>query len=130
MHAGAIPIDVGAERFAVKVDVHTVLFAKTHEEVTGDPHLIGGLFGAFAEDLEFPLAFGDFGVDAFVVDARIEAKIKMSIDDLTGQCAHGLITHACVVFALRRWEATAFGKAQRNAVLVQKVFLLKTEPRI
>ncbi len=52
------------------------------QEVAGDPHLIGGGLGALAEDLEFPLALGHFGVDAFVVDAGREAEIEVLLDDL------------------------------------------------
>ncbi len=47
------------------------------EEVAGHPHLVGGALGAFAEDLEFPLALRHFGVDAFVVDAGVEAEVEV-----------------------------------------------------
>ena len=65
VHAGAVPIDVLAERLAMPVDVHAVFFAEAHQEIARHPHLVGGVLGTFAEDLEFPLALGHFGVDAF-----------------------------------------------------------------
>ncbi len=53
----------------------------------GDPHLVGGFLGAYAEDLEFPLAFGDLGVDALVVNAGIEAEVQVLINDFSGYAA-------------------------------------------
>ena len=69
VHAGAIP--VAFDWLAVVFDVDAVLFAEAVEDVAGGPDFVGSALGAFAEDLEFPLAFGDLGVDAFVVDAGV-----------------------------------------------------------
>ena len=73
MHARTVPIHVLAEGLAMPVDFNAVLFAEAHQNVPGDPDLVGSCFGALAKDLEFPLSLGDFGIDALVVDARIEA---------------------------------------------------------
>ena len=127
MHAGSVPVAV-AERLAVVFHVDTVFFANAVEEIAGDPHFVGGSFGAFSEDLEFPLAFGHLGVDAFVVDSGIEAEVEVLLDDLAGDVTHEGITHAAVVRALADLGETIGGKAQRTAVLIEEVFLLEAEP--
>ncbi len=110
------------------LDVHAVFFGEALEEVARHPHLVSGLFGALAEDLEFPLAFRHFGIDAFVVDAGEEAKIEMLFDHLAGDVADVLVADAGVIGALRR-RIASLRKAERTAVLVEEIFLLETEPR-
>jgi hypothetical protein len=86
VHAGAVPVHVLAERLAVPVHVHAVLFAEAQQEVAGDPDLVSGGLGALAEDLELPLALGHFGVDALVVDAGVEAEVEMRVRRSRGRC--------------------------------------------
>ena len=126
MHAGAVPVGV-AERLAVEFDVDAVVFGEAQHQVAGHPHFVGGLLGALAEDLEFPLALRHFGVDAFVVDAGSEAEVEMLFDDLAGDAADVRVADAGVIRALRRRIACG-REAERTAVLVEEVFLLEAEP--
>ena len=133
VHAGAVPVQravVGpADRFAVELDVDAVFLAETNQQVTGDPDIIGGLLGAFAENLEFPLAGGHLGVDALMVDAGVQTEIEMLLDDLAGDIADILVADARVVGTLRG-GITTLGEAERAAILIQEVFLLETEPGV
>ena len=130
MHSRAVPVGIFAERFAVPINVHAIFFAKTGEKIAGDPHLVGSALGAFAENLEFPLAFGDFGVDAFVIDSGFKAEIEMFFNNLASDVSDVFVANTRVVFALRRRETASSGKAQRNTVFVEEVFLLESEPRV
>ena len=127
VHAGSVPVAV-AQRLAMEFHVHTILFAKAEEEITGYPHLVSSSLGAFAEDLEFPLALGHFGIDAFVVDACVQTEIEVLLDDLAGDVTHVLVACAAIVWALAdAWE-TIHWEAKWAAILIEEVFLFETEP--
>jgi hypothetical protein len=80
VHAGAIPVGV-SERFAMILYVDAIFFRQALQDVAGDPHFVSGFLGAFTEDLELPLAFGNFGVDALMIDARIETDVEVLLDN-------------------------------------------------
>src|SRR5581483_9625365 len=110
-------------------DIDAVRLGQTGQDVTGDPHLVRGVLRALAEDLELPLALRHFGVDALEVDPRIETDVDVLFHDLTRDRAHVLVAHARVVRTLRSRKATG-RETQRRAVLVEKILLLETKPRV
>ena len=126
VHAGAVP--VALERFAVILDIDTVFLAKALEQVAGDPDLVRGTLGAFSENLELPLAFGDLGVDALVIDAGREADVEVLVDDGAGDAADIRVTHTAVILTLRIRIATG-REAERKAVFHEEILLLESEPR-
>jgi hypothetical protein len=103
--------------------------AEAREDVAGDPHLVGGVLGALAEDLELPLTLCDLGIDALEVDPRREAGVDVLLHELAGDRPDVLEAHARVVRALRRRES-ALGEAEGRAVLPEKVLLLESEPGV
>ena len=113
----------------MQLHVDFVLFTEASHQIARGPQVVGGLVRALAEDLVFPLALGHFGVDALVVDAGVEAKVEMLLDDLTGDRAHVLVADAAVVGALRSGIAV-LREAERTAILIEEVLLLEAEPKI
>ena len=111
------------------LDVHAKFLTDALEQVASNPDLIRSLLGAFAEDLEFPLAFRDLGVDAFVVDASIETSIEMLFHNGASDVTHIAVAYPRIVTTLRCRIAT-FGESERATVLVEEVFLLKSEPGV
>ena len=128
VHAGSIP--VALDRLAMQNDIHFVFLAETHHQIASGPDIVRGLGGAFGEDLEFPLALGDFGVDAFVIDAGGKTEFEVLFDDGAGQAAHVFVADAAVIRALRSSRVSLFREAERTTVFVEEVFLLKTNPQV
>jgi hypothetical protein len=95
VHARSVP--VALDGFAIQFDIYFVFLAQTHHQIAGGPGVVRGLGGAFGENLEFPLALGDFRVDAFVVDTGGEAEIQMLLDDLSGHVSHVFVADTAVV---------------------------------
>src|ERR1700730_16625698 len=127
MESGTVP--VAQNRFAMQLDVDFIGFAETRQQETGDPYLIRGSLRAFAEDLVFPLAFGHFGVDAFVVNSGSETKVEVRVDDFASDPPHVFVADTGVVFAL--WIGKAIcRKAERTAIFPQEILLLEAEPSI
>ncbi len=127
VHAGSVP--VALEGLAVPVDVDAVFLADAEEQVAGDPDLVGGGAGALAEDLEFPLALGDLGVDALVIDACVQAGVDVLLDDGTGDVTDVLVADAGVVFTLWLGEAV-LGPTEGTSFLDEEVFLFEAEPGV
>ena len=99
MHARAVP--VALDRLAIQFEIHFVFLAQARHQIASGPGVVRSFGGAFGEDLEFPLALGDFGVDAFVIDAGRETEIQMLFDNLSGDVAHVFVADAAVVRTLR-----------------------------
>ena len=83
------------------IDIDLVGLTESHQEVAGDPHVIGALLGALGEHLEFPLALGNLSVDTLMVDASLQTKFQMLLHDLASHITDVGITDASVVFPLR-----------------------------
>jgi glutamate synthase domain-containing protein 2 len=106
----------------MEVHIHSILLAQANKDVAGDPDFIGGAFGAFAEDLEFPLTLGHLGVDAFVVDAGVEADVEVLLDggirrgsDVVKAVALG--ARAVMIGRAYLWGLAAAGQAGVENVL-------------
>src|ERR1035438_872233 len=67
VHTGSIP--VAFDGLAMQFHIDFVFLAEAHHQIASGPGVIGGFSGTLGEDLEFPLTFGYFGVDALVIDA-------------------------------------------------------------
>ena len=65
------------------VDGEVVLLGSTFQQITGKPDFVPCAFCAFREDLEFPLTSGDFGIDAFDIDAGLDTQVQMLFDQFT-----------------------------------------------
>src|SRR6266849_1770541 len=126
VHARSIPVTL--DGFAMQYNIHFVFLTQTHHQIASSPGVIGGLGGAFGEDLEFPLTFSDFSVDAFVIDTSGETEIPVLIDDSAGQAAHIFVANTAVVWALGSSRVAVFGETERTPILIKEVFLLKTNP--
>src|ERR1700745_1070677 len=101
--------------------------SRSRHQIAGHPHLVRGLLGALAENLEFPLALRHFGIDALVVDAGGEAQVEMLLDHLACDVADVLVADAGVIGPLRR-RITGRREAERASILVEEIFLLEAEP--
>src|SRR6185312_10568969 len=122
-------VESAEDWLAAPFDINAVGFGEAGENIAGYPHLVGRALGAFAEDLEFPLAFRDLGIDAFEIDAGIKTNIDVLFDDFTRHRSDVFVADAGVIRALWRGE-TANGESERSTVFVEEIFLFKTEPRI
>ena len=125
MHTGAIP--VSSERLAVPININPILLAEAQEKKSCNPDIVSSLFRSFTKDLELPLSLRYFGINAFVIDACMQALPEMLFSDLSAESGHVLEANSAVIFALRlrisfRW------KADGNSVLCEEIFLLKSEP--
>jgi len=129
VHSRAIPVEIFSEWFAMEVHINTEFFTEANEEVASNPDFIGGTLGAFSENLEFPLTLGDLGIDAFVVDAGVEAEIKVLLDDFASDIADSVEADPSVVRALWCWEAI-FREAKRASILIEEILLLEAEPSV
>src|ERR1700674_568141 len=78
MHARSIPVTL--DGFAMQFNIHFVFLTDTHQQIASGPGVISGFGRAFGEDLEFPLTFSDFSVDALMTDARGKTKVPVFLD--------------------------------------------------
>ena len=79
MHAGAVPVTLHGLR--VIFDVVSIGLGQAIEEIACEPQLVTGVLGTLGEHLELPLPTGNLLVDALEVDARLEAEVRMLLDE-------------------------------------------------
>ncbi len=127
VHAAAVPVTL--DRLGLVIDRQAVILGGAVQQVTGDPDLVAGFLGTLGKDLELPLTHHHFGVDAFDVQAGLQAQFQVFFDDFTSDSTTA--TDAAVVRALRA-GITFGGEAQRlvRFRIPQRVFLFETEPEI
>ena len=101
VHTGTVP--VALEWFAVVFNINAILFAKALKDVACDPNLVTCFACTLAEYLVFPLSLSHFSIDAFVVDACVEAKVEVLFYDCASDVTNRCIASAAVVRALWAW---------------------------
>ena len=128
VHARAVPVEL-SEGLGMPLDGVAILLADPLEQVAGHPDLVTGLLGTLGEDLKFPLAGCDLGVDAFDIQPGFEAGIQMLLDAGPPMGVFG--AHRAIVGTLGRREASR-RKARRVVVLraPEEVFLFEAEPEV
>jgi hypothetical protein len=140
--AGAVP--VALERLGVEGDLDAPLLGDAHEQVAGHPEVVAHRDALARADLVFPLGGHHLGVDAGDVDARVQARAVVRLNEVasehlagtymplsagsTPEIFDGTRTSTAVIGALRAGE-TALRPAVRRAVDVEQgVLLFDTEP--
>src|SRR4029077_12977569 len=121
---------VALDGFAIQFNIHLVFLTETHHQIASGPGIIGSFGGAFGKYLELPLSFRDFSVDPFMIDTSGKTEFQVLFDDLTGNAAHGFVADAAVVGTLGSTRVAVFRKAERTPILIEEVFLLKTDPQV
>ena len=91
--------------------------------------LVAGFFGAFGEDLEFPLTGSYFCIDPFDVETGVEAGVEVFYDDVPAIGVAG--ADGAIIGALWSWVA-AFGEAQGlfRFRVPEEIFLFEAKPEI
>src|SRR5580658_10445279 len=128
VHAGSIP--VALDGLAMQFHIYAVLLTKTHHQIASGPGVVGGFLRAFGEDLEFPLAFRYFRVNAFMVDPGGQTKLPVFVDYLAGDAAHIFVANAAVIGALRSIRVAVFRKTKWTPVFKEEIFLLQANPQV
>ena len=143
MKTGSVPISL--DGFGLDGDLGTEFFGDAIEEVASHPEMISHCSNpsvswipwctaalltcnALARtNLEFPLRWHHFGVDARDLQASVEACLVMGLDNVSTEDLAGADT--AVIWSLRGWEAT-LGPAVWPSICVEDgVFLFQAKPR-
>lgn len=121
---GTIPVTW--DWLGVEGDLDTEFFGDTVEEVAGHPEVVTHLDTDAWTNLEFPLRWKDLGVDTRDLDTGVQARLVVSLDDITAVDVSG--TDSTVVWTLWAWESTLWPAIWPSSGVKESVFLLKTEP--
>ena len=112
MAAGAVP--VALLRLGGEADHDVVVLGDALQQPAGDVEVVADLGHAGRADLELPLAGHHLGVGAGDLEAGVDARLGVLLDDVAAEDLVG--ADAAVVRALRVGVAAAVGEAERRAV--------------
>ena len=122
--ASAVPLTRHSLR--VHRHIHTPFLSDTVEQVAGHREVVTHLNALARTDLELPLRWHHFSVDARVVDTGVKACTVVSLDNIT---THDTARADTTVVRTLRSGETALGPAIRTAISAHKrVLLLNTKP--
>jgi hypothetical protein len=124
VQTGTVPVT--GTGLGVEGDLSAELFGDSVEEETSDPEVVTHLDTEAGTDLELPLGGHDLGVGTGDLDAGVQARLVVSLDDVTAVDLAG--THTAVVWALGTGETVDGPAIWSIRHIEESVFLLETEP--
>jgi len=77
VHSGTVPVSL--DGLGMPVDGNSMFLRRAFQQVASDPDFVPGPTGALGEDLKFPLAHHDLGVDTFDVEAARSVTVPIQI---------------------------------------------------
>ena len=122
MSAGAVPVAAGG--LGVESGVDAKVLRNPVEEPTGEPELVGDLYGGQGANLKLPLARHNLGVDALNLQPGLQTSFQVSLHYLPA--VDLVVAHAAVVTTLGRGIA-GLREAQRSNALEESILLLDAE---
>jgi hypothetical protein len=111
----------------VQLHADAVLLGGAHEKVAGEPKIIRGPLGTLAEQLVFPLADHDLGVDSGDREACLDAEVEVFLDNVAA--LHVAVPDGAVVRPLGS-PVAALRETDGDFLLRKDILLLEAEPEV